>query len=134
MAAYPLCILATHPNALVFMSNSYLTAACDWQATPPVDSRPFIGGGGLEIKTAQPIIIADCVFDDNHGRQGSGLHLDACPSTLVWNSSFDSNMAQYEGGAIALVNSDGQGLLVGNSNLTRNQGTLRQCTVLLCAC
>ena len=92
------------------------------QASSPPNSRPFIGGGGLEIKTAQPVIVADCVFECNSGRQGSGLHLDACPSTLVWNSSFDSNHATYEGGAVALVNSDGQGLFLGNSSLTHNFG------------
>lgn len=76
----------------------------------------------MEIKTAQPIVIADSVFEGNSGRQGSGLHLDACPSTLIWNSSFDSNTAQFEGGAVALVNSDGQGLLMGNCSLTNNAG------------
>lgn len=92
------------------------------QSTPPPNSRPFIGGAGLEVKTAQPILISNCVFEGNSGRQGSGLHLDACPSTLVWNTNFDNNHAQYEGGAIALVNSDGQGLLLGKSNLTGNSG------------
>lgn len=92
------------------------------QASPAPDSRPFVGGGGLQIKTAQPVIIADCVFEGNKGRQGSAVHLNGCPSTLVWNTSFDSNHATYEGGAVALVNSDGQGLLLGNSSLTRNTG------------
>ena len=92
------------------------------QSTPPPNSRPFIGGAGLEVKTAQPIFISNCVFEGNSGRQGSGLHLDACPSALVWNTSFDHNHAQYEGGAVALVNSDGQGLLLGKSNLTGNSG------------
>ncbi len=87
------------------------------------NTRPFIGGAGLEIKTAQPVVIADCVFESNSGNQGSAVHLDACPSTLIWNSSFDSNIATYEGGAVALVNSDGQGLLLGACNLTRNSGT-----------
>lgn len=99
------------------------------QASPPADSRPFIGGGGLEVQTAQPIIVADCVFENNRGRQGSALHLNACPSTLVWNSTFDNNHATYEGGAVALVNSAGQGLLLAKSTLTRNTGKPQDCVV-----
>ena len=87
---------------------------------PRDDSRQFVGGAGLEIKTAQPVIIADSIFEGNSGRQGSGLHLDACPSTLVWNSSFDGNSAMYEGGAVALVNSDSQGLMLGKCTLGNN--------------
>ena len=110
------------PASCMFLPGLVKCRLVCLQASSPPNSRPFIGGGGLEIKTAQPVIIADCVFEGNSGRQGSGLHLDACPSTLVWNSSFDSNHATYEGGAVALVNSDGQGLLLGNSSLTHNFG------------
>ena len=85
-------------------------------------SNPFNGGAGLEIKTAQPVVIANCVFEKNVGNQGSGVHLDACPSTLIWNSSFDQNSAEYEGGAVALVNSNGQGVMLAACNLTRNTG------------
>lgn len=93
------------------------------------NSDPFLGGAGLEIQTAQLILIAHSVFEDNVGAQGAGVHLNACPSTLIWNCSFDNNTATYEGGAIAHVNSNGQGVLLGASNLTRNSGTY--CYMLL---
>ena len=87
------------------------------------NSDPFLGGAGLEIQTAQLVLIAHSVFEDNVGAQGAGVHLDACPSTLIWSCSFDNNTATYEGGAIAHVNSNGQGVLLGASNLTHNSGT-----------
>ena len=86
------------------------------------NSNPFLGGAGLEIQTAQLVLIAHSVFENNIGAQGAGVHLDACPSTLIWSCSFDNNTATYEGGAIANVNSNGQGVLLGASNLTHNSG------------
>ena len=92
------------------------------------DSNPFMGGAGLEIKDAQLVLIAHSVFEDNVGAQGAGVHLDACPSTLIWSCSFENNTATYEGGAVANVNSNGQGVLLGASNLTHNSG--RYCAML----
>lgn len=98
------------------------------------NTNPFIGGAGLEIRTAQPVVIADCTFQDNLGAQGAAVHLDACPSTLIWNSSFDNNQATYEGGAVALVNSDGQGVLLGGSNFTHNSGEINDSGITKTAC
>lgn len=86
-------------------------------------SNPLVGGAGLEIKTAQLILIAHSMFEDNVGAQGAGVHLDACPSALIWNCSFHHNTATYEGGGVAHVNSNGQGVLLGASTLTHNSGT-----------
>lgn len=87
------------------------------------NSNPLVGGAGLEVKTAQLILIAHSVFEDKVGAEGAVVHLDACPSALIWNCSFHNNMATYAGGGIAHVNSNGQGVLLGANILTHNSGS-----------
>lgn len=48
------------------------------------------------------------------------MHLDSCTATVMWNDTFDYNIATHEGGAIAIVNSTGTRILLGASKLQNN--------------
>lgn len=93
--------------------------------------------GALVFSSTGPIIMAGLTFLNNLGRQGAAVHLDACPVAVIWHSTFTGNVAAYEGGAIALVNSHstieafqhgsivsasahGTGLLIGASTFSNN--------------
>lgn len=82
------------------------------QLQPP---DPLAGGAGLDILDVPYAILAGLVFENNYGRQGSGLHLDTCTGAVIWNCTFVGNNATHEGGAIATVNSHGKGILLGAS-------------------
>ena len=47
--------------------------------------------------------------------------MDTCDTAYVWNCSFNDNTATGQGGAIAMVNSHGKGLLPAGSNVTNGQ-------------
>ena len=84
----------------------------------PLD--PLAGAAALDLLGIPYSVLADSMFEDNMGRQGSAVHLDSCTAVVVWNDTFDGNVAAHEGGAIAVVNSHGKGILLGASKLRNN--------------
>lgn len=69
----------------------------------PEDVQPIdylTGGAGLAIQSVLFTVLSSNTFSSNRGRQGSGLHLDTCFVTYVWNSTFDSNTATGQGQAL----------------------------------
>ena len=103
----------------VFLNNTAAALSrCGPDYIQPVD--PLAGGAGLDMKHTQFSVLSNLTFAGNHGLQGSGMHLDSCFATVVWNSTFHNNSATAEGGGIATVSSHGPGLLLGNSTLSNN--------------
>ena len=78
------------------------------------------GGAAIDIVNVPYTVLVGLIIEGNVGRQGSGIHLDYCTATFIWNCSLQGNRATHEGGAIAEVNSHGQGILIGNSTLADN--------------
>lgn len=69
----------------------------------PEDVQPIdylTGGAGLAIQNVLLTVLSSNTFSSNKGRQGSGLHLDTCFVTYVWNSTFNSNTATGQGQAL----------------------------------
>lgn len=81
---------------------------------------PLVGAAALDLLSIPYSVLADSVFKDNMGRQGPAVHLDSCTAIVMWNDTFDGNVATHEGGAIATVNSHGKGILLGASKLIHN--------------
>lgn len=87
-------------------------------ATSQLDAS--VGAAALDLLSISSSVLADLVFEGNIGRQGSAVHLDSCTATILWNDTFEGNIATHEGGAIAIVNSPGKGILLGASKLYDN--------------
>ena len=85
---------------------------------PVQPQDPLAGGAGLDILDVPCSVLVGLDFENNMGRQGSGIHLDSCTATVIWNNTLVGNTATHEGGAIATVNSHGKGVLLGASKLT----------------
>ena len=81
---------------------------------------PLAGAAALDLWSIPYSVLADSVFEDNMGRQGPAVHLDSCTAIVMWNDTFDGNVATHEGGAIATVNSHGKGILLGANKLRYN--------------
>ena len=79
------------------------------------------GGGGIYIEGVQRSVFAGLVFKNNRAFQGSAMYLNACYSIVVWNNTYCDNGASDSGGAIAVVNSHGSGLMLGNSTIRNSQ-------------
>ena len=75
------------------------------------------GGGGIYIEGVQRSVFAGLIFKNNSAFQGSAMYLSACYSIVIWNSTCDNNSALDSGGAIAVVNSHGSGMMLGNSTI-----------------
>ena len=87
----------------------------------PMQPRdPLAGAAALDLLSIPYSVLADSVFEENVGRQGSAAHLDSCTAVVMWNDTFDGNVATHEGGAIVTVNSHGKGILLGASKLRYN--------------
>ena len=82
---------------------------------------PTAGGDALYLQDINKAILVALVVADNQGFQGSGLYLDSCNEIVVWNSVFARNIANSTGGAIAFVNAQNSGIMVGNCTLRDNQ-------------
>ena len=78
-------------------------------------------GGALYLKEVNKAVLVDLVVADNQGTRGSGLYLDSCSETVIWNSSFARNKASSVGGAIASVNAQNSGIMVGHCMIHDNQ-------------
>ena len=65
-------------------------------------------------------ILASNQFVGNSGTQGAAIQLLSCSATVVWNSSFRSNTASQQGGALSSVLSAGSGVLWGDSEFVNN--------------
>ena len=87
---------------------------------PVQPQDPLAGAAALDLLSIPYSVLADLVFENNVGRQGSAVHLDSCTATIMWNNTFAGNIATHEGGAIAIVNSHGKGILMGASKLHDN--------------
>lgn len=87
---------------------------------PVQPQDPLAGGAALDMLAVPYSMMADNVFLNNLGRQGSAVHLDSCTATVIWNGTFDGNSATHEGGAIATVNSHGKGVLIGRSIISNS--------------
>lgn len=88
---------------------------------PVQPQDPLAGAAALDLLSIPYSVLADLVFEDNMGRQGSAVHFDSCTATVMWNDTFAGNIATHEGGAIAIVNSHGKGILLGASKLHNNK-------------
>ena len=103
-------------------TRNYAASVVRTTAEPETEPTDFLtGGAGLDILDVQFSFLSNNTFQDNVGRQGSGLNLDTCFLSIVWNCSFHNNTAAKQGGALALVNSHNLGVLVANSSLTYGQ-------------
>ena len=101
-------------------TDAFLTrTTAEPDAVQPIDF--LSGGAGLDIQEVLFTVLSSNVFRHNSGRQGSGLQLDTCFASFIWNSTFDNNTATGQGGAVALVNSHTTGLLIANSTLSNGQ-------------
>ena len=78
------------------------------------------GGAAIDIVNVPYTLLVGLIIENNIGRQGSGVHLDSCTATFIWNCSLRGNIATHEGGAIATVNSHSKGILIGMSILANN--------------
>ena len=87
----------------------------------PVQQDSLTGGTGLDILDVPYSALVSLDFENNNGRQGSGIHLDTCTAAVIWNNTLVGNTATHEGGAIATVNSHGKGVLLGASSLSGNR-------------
>lgn len=87
----------------------------------PALPDPLAGGAGLDIIDATYLALVNLVFEDNMGRQGSGVHLDSYAGAVMWNCTLAGNTATQQGGAIASVNSHGKGVMLGASTIKNNQ-------------
>lgn len=65
-------------------------------------------------------ILAGNLFTSNSGIQGSGIQLMSCSATVIWNSSFSSNTASQQGGALSSVLNAANGVLLGESVFVNN--------------
>lgn len=96
-------------------SFSYNTAA-----SANASSVHSTGAAGLDILGVEFSVVSGCHFDSNYGRQGAGLNLDTCLASIVYNCSFQQNLALFQGGGIKLANSHAKGLLVFGCQLYNN--------------
>lgn len=97
----------------IFINNT------DPSVSKPVQRRledAMAGGAAIDIVNVPYTVLSGLII----GRQGSGIHLDSCAATFIWNCSLLGNTATHEGGAIATVNSHGTGILIGSSTLADN--------------
>ena len=90
------------------------------ESEPSQPEDPLAGGAALDILDVPILTLVDLVFENNTGRQGSGVHLDSCTATIMWNCTFIGNSATHEGGSVATVNSHGKGLLLGASSISNS--------------
>ena len=65
---------------------------------PVQPQDPLAGGAGLDILDVPFSVLVGLDFENNNGRQGSGIHLDSCSATVIWNSTLVGNTATHEGG------------------------------------
>ena len=79
------------------------------------------GGGGIYIEGVQHSVFAGLVFKNNSAFQGSAMYLNACYSLVIWNITCEGNSASDSGGAIALVNSQGSGVMLDDSSIRNSQ-------------
>lgn len=78
------------------------------------------GGAAIDIVNVPYTLLVGLLIENNIGRQGSGVYLDSCTATFIWNCSLRGNIATHKGGAIATVNSHSKGILIGISILTNS--------------
>lgn len=91
--------------------------------SPTVQAPSSLGeGGAKDMRQVSYAILSGNTFEANAGRQGAAVRLESCASTVIWNSTFDSNMATHEGGAIASVVSHSTGVLLGECSITNCSG------------
>ena len=80
----------------------------------------FGAAGAIVINQSPYVVLNDITATNNVGRQGAAIQLDAVQTAVIWIASFVSNIAAYEGGAVAMVDSHGQGLLLAEVNASNN--------------
>ena len=87
----------------------------------------FRSHAGLSIWQCPYVLLTEVRAENIVARMG-GVLLDEFDAAVVWNSTFDSNIAAYAGGGLASVRSSGAGVLVAScaayNNSALNGGAL----------
>ena len=89
---------------------------------PHFSSTPgmFVPDGALVILEVPRVAISSSTFVSNVGQLGAGLYMDAVWGGALLYNNFSNNVAVREGGAVAMVSSHGNGLLMLNNLVVNN--------------